>query len=149
MKGPWINLNLLFNGNGFAYPKGMIFGWVSKDGVAEALYDYNIGTFFLARLLGLLDFVLYCIGAPIALLVYTLLFVLGILSLALLTIPRLLSNDPKLVFVWTFFAMSFLLYIPNILMVVFMMILSALQMIVPELTVWGLELHKWGPTTSL
>jgi presenilin-like A22 family membrane protease len=145
---------VLQSGVGVNFPKGLIVacGGVSfsKDGIAAVLSDYDIVTAIGARLLGIVDTLFSAIAFPFAILSYLVLMVIGILSWVLFwpfAICAWKSPTPHSI-AFKAYMMSvgiFALFgIPSILITVVLMVLTPFQILVPELTVFVLQIHRWS-----
>jgi len=144
----------LQSGFGVNFPKGFILACgglsFSKDGIAAVLRNYNIATALVARLLAIVDTLLTAIALPFAIAAYLVLMLIGTLSWLLLwpfAICAWFSPTPHAVALKAYLlavGLFALLGIPSILGTILLMVLSIVQIIVPELTVAVLKIHKWG-----
>lgn len=116
----------------------------SKDGIANMLSDYNIATLLLARLVGLFDTIFTVIALPLAILCYLTLMIIGTVSWMLLWPFALLCPSPAFKVYMTAVGIFALCAIPSICVTIVLAILTPFQILVPELTVFVFQIHKWS-----
>jgi len=144
------------NAFGINFPKGLILALCglsfSKDGIANYLnnYNYNFGRALVARMMALCDLVITLIMLPIMITIYFIVGILGIFFVIILWIPYLFTrNDTRQSSIGfnTFFKFSLigmLCFIPSIIIAIAYFIMSILQLLSPELTVFVFKVHEWS-----
>ena len=147
---PLVSLNAyaFSNGSGVGvnFPKGVIIRCgglsISKDGIAAILARWDCSSALLARLFGLLDFLLMAVALPFMLLAYVIVIVVGVLCWTILS-PIGCCSPTFFVFMKVVGIMALLAPLTIIVCPV-LFVLSAFQIIVPELTCYVFQLHRWG-----
>ncbi len=144
--------NRLTRAIGVNMPKGLIVVAkglsLSKDGIYDLLRDYSCSNMLLARLIGIFDFIATTLLLPFTLIIYTFLFILGLVSWLFLwpCAIGLWKKNLKFRAYMTFVGMAIPLAPLTMIVAVILVPLSALQIIVPELTALVLHIHLWGTT---
>lgn len=149
---------------GITFPKGTFlhfFGpriFISKDGINETLGDcYNekkISLFFLSRLYGLIDTILFFISLPFMLVLYSLFAITCLLVCIVMvfTLPfkftvckQCIGNDTINNRALCLSALLFFFQaLYTLLLCVIYTITTPIQIIVPEFTAFVIKHHKWN-----
>ena len=140
--------DVLHSAFGIRWPQGFLLACngiaFNKVGVAEALNHWDLSTALFARCLGLVDTITFFITLPLMLLVYFALTLWAIIHWALLGWFMICAPPISPFYLYMkFLGMWAVCFIPTLLMIIGLTILTPLQIIVPELTVYLLQIHKW------
>lgn len=138
----------IYNAFGLDWPQGfsLACGGVSytKKGVAGVLSDWNFLSALAARIIGLVDTITFMINLPLMLIVYTIFTVFAIANWILLGLFMICAPPMSPFSVYMkFLGIWALYYIPTLLLVVVLTILTPFQIVIPELTCYLLKIHEW------
>lgn len=139
--------------NGINMPKGVILVSrgisFSKDGIADILSSYDCTSAMAARLVGFVDLIFTVLLFPFTIIAYVICFILALLSWVLLWPFALCCWDNiKFKTYMTFMAIALPTAALTLLVTVVLLPLTALQILVPELTVFVFRIHRWGKTEA-
>lgn len=116
----------------------------NKSGIAIILENWNIFTALAARGIGLIDTITYFINLPFMLLLYTVLTVWAIINWILLGIFIVCMDENTTFYKYMMFiGMWGLFYIPTLLKIIMLTLLTPFQIIVPELTCYVFRIQEW------
>ena len=135
---------------GINFPKGVFFTIngtsFTKDGIAETLHHWGLFEALLARGIGLIDTLLTFIAFPFAILTYAIILLLGIITWVFLFPFFLCFRSTKTPFIVYMQVIGLLAICTPITLIAgaVLLVLSPLQIVLPELTCYIFQIHKWG-----